>query len=435
MGVANPPADPANVIQALVYTLLDVFDATRDLYNTLRNKERRDYEQSLRSRGYPESRRIDIVDDDKIANDESIVFDKAAVTREFEIGYQDVGNYFAVGDVVSQTALQSQIITLQSVLITTFLYGPGSPEPISHHLSSVLAASRAAGTSSVDILAAQHQRQRALLPPASRSRRLSGSRSAAPVPALPYPVTEAATTSGASTALVKSTRDRSIPRSSGPAKTTILDVGSRPKALRTDTESTSFSGLTSFDNSFDNSSVPGGLYCPYAVDLQRHPDQPLHSTLMSSDEPYCSHCRRILNLSPGKSWEVYKEDEGTRRLFHIQNRFVVKCHRESADGGYCCILCTRAATIDTVCGDVKALVRHVWMDHGVGEFELEEDIQEVADKPTGRRRRDSVISNRPESRRQDSRRSVSLGPGRRNDRRFSREVETYEAWNPSGRSR
>lgn len=430
MGVANPPVDPANVVQALVYTLLDVLDATRDLFNTLRNKERRDYEQSLRARGYPESRRIDIVDDEKIANDESIVFDKAAVTREFEIGYQDIGSQFAIGDVVSQTALQSQIITLQSVLITTFLYGPTSPDPISHHLSSVIAASRAAGTSSVDILAARHQRQRALLPPTPRSRHSPGPRTVAPPAplALPYPVTEEQTISGASTALVRSSRDRSRPRSSGPAKTTILDVGSRPKPLRTDTESTSFSGLTSHNTS----TVPGGLYCPYATDLQRHPDQPLHSTLNHATEPYCPHCRRILNVSSGKSWEIFKDDDGIERRFRILNRFVVKCHRESADGGYCCILCTRAATVDTVCGDVKALVRHVWMDHGAGEFELEEDIEEGVEKFEARRRRDSVVSNRPLSRRQDSRRSVSLGPARR-DRRVSREVETYESWSPSGR--
>lgn len=90
--------DPANVVQSLVYTLLDVFDATRDLYNTLRKKERRDYERSLRSRGYPESRKLEYVDDDEYASDEGIVMDKAAVTRQFDIGFQDIGTPFAVGD-------------------------------------------------------------------------------------------------------------------------------------------------------------------------------------------------------------------------------------------------------------------------------------------------------------------------------------------------
>lgn len=94
----NTRVDPANVVQSLVYTLLDVFDATRDLYNTLKNKERRDYENSLRSRGYPESRRIEFVDEDDFGSDEGIVMDKAAVTRQLEIGLHEVGAPFAVGD-------------------------------------------------------------------------------------------------------------------------------------------------------------------------------------------------------------------------------------------------------------------------------------------------------------------------------------------------
>lgn len=82
-------------MQALVYTLLDVFDASRDLYNTLRNKERRDYEDSLRSKGY--SRRVEYVEDD-FGSDEGIVMDKAAVTRQFDLGRDEVGSTFAVGD-------------------------------------------------------------------------------------------------------------------------------------------------------------------------------------------------------------------------------------------------------------------------------------------------------------------------------------------------
>jgi hypothetical protein len=78
--------------------LLDVFDASRDLYQTLRAKEKRDYEQNLRSRGYPNGRLIDYVDDEDARGDESLVLDKAAVTRQFEIGFQTVGAQFAIGD-------------------------------------------------------------------------------------------------------------------------------------------------------------------------------------------------------------------------------------------------------------------------------------------------------------------------------------------------
>jgi hypothetical protein len=85
-------------MQALVYTLLNVFDATRDLYQTLTIKEQRDYEQNLRAKGYPSSRRIEYVEDDRLGSDGVIAMDRAAVTRQFEIGYQILGTEFAVGD-------------------------------------------------------------------------------------------------------------------------------------------------------------------------------------------------------------------------------------------------------------------------------------------------------------------------------------------------
>lgn len=83
------------------------------------------------------------------------------------------------------------------------------------------------------------------------------------------------------------------------------------------------------------------------------------------------------------------------------------------------MLCSNGASVDTVCGDVKALIRHVWMDHGVGELELEEDVVEVVEKVV-ERRRDSGLGS-------GSRRSVSLGPSRgKSRRRLEREVETLE---------
>ncbi|KAF2691575.1 hypothetical protein K458DRAFT_411304 [Lentithecium fluviatile CBS 122367] len=417
MGIANPTADPANVVQALVYTLLDVFDASRDLYQTLRAKEKRDYQQNLRSRRHSSGRLANYVDDEDAGGDESIVIDKAAVTRRFEIGFQDVGAQYAIGDVITQTALQSQIITLQSVIITTFLYGPTSPDPISHHLSSLVAASRAAGAAAVDALAAQQQRQVAALPPTPRSRRTPSIRGG-DAKALPYPVTSASSTA---TALVKSRHEHEDNDARPyPANTTIY---SRPTVQRSDTESTSFSGPTSYGTE----STPHTLFCLYALDLQRHRSQPLSASITSDPSPYCPYCKRTLSLSPGKSWEVCKDDEGVERYFRIQNRFVVKCHRNSVDGGYSCVLCSRGASVDTVCGDVKALIRHIWMDHDVGELELEEDVFEVVDKTT-ERRRDSVVGSGYGS---GSRRSVSLGPSRGNGRRrYDREVETLEMRSP-----
>ncbi|KAF2007185.1 hypothetical protein P154DRAFT_516963 [Amniculicola lignicola CBS 123094] len=422
MGTAKLHVDPAHVVQSLVSTLLDVFDATRDLYATLRAKEKREYEHNLRSRGYSESRKFEIADEDISDND--LILDKAAVTRTYEDGVQDIGVQFAIGDVVSQTGLQSQIITLQSVLITTFMYGPSSLKPISHHLSNLVAASRVAGTSSVDILAAQHQRQLSIPPPSSRARRSSISTRHSPL----YPATVVPTTHTHSTALVKSRRSTAWPDESAHTNPTTTSLSSRPKPPKTDTESTDFTGLTSYV-----SSTPSTLYCPYALDLQKHPSQLLASAVTSNISPYCPHCRRILHLTPGRSWEIFKDDEGAERCFRVQNRFVVKCHRESADGGYSCILCTRSGTMDTVCGDVKALIQHVWKDHGAGELELEEDVLEIVDnKAVDRRRRDSGLSI-VDSKGGGVRRAMSLGsPSRPRRRRptFEREVKTLEVWSP-----
>lgn len=417
MGVVGATADPANVAQALVHTLLEVFDATRDLHHTLSLKEKREYEQSRRARRYSSGRNIDFIDDeDTRGGSDSLVMDKAAVTRQFEIGFDEFGVQFAIGDVVTQTALQSQIITLQSVIITTFLYGPSSPDPISTHLSKLVAASRSAGTAAVDVLAAQRQRQSLTPQPISRSGTTPVQRTAG-LPSPPYPATIAPASSNMSLALIKSKHEPEVANISPyPSKTTVLD---RPGIPRSDTESTTFSGPTSYGNE----STPQTQYCLYALDLQRYRSQLLSASITSDPSPYCPYCKRTLRLSPGKSWEVVKEDESTERCFRVQNRFVVKCHRNSVDGGYSCVLCSKGSSVDTVCGDVKALIRHVWMDHSVAELKSEEDIIEVIDKLDHRSndyRRDSGLDF-------GSRRSVSLGPSRgKGRRRYDREADTLE---------
>ncbi|KAF1913614.1 hypothetical protein BDU57DRAFT_589254 [Ampelomyces quisqualis] len=413
MGVVTPPVHPANVVQALVYTLLDVFDATRDIYQTLQVKDKRDYEASLRSKGYPTSRRLEYVEDDQLGKAEDLVMDKAAVTRQFEIGFQKVGAQFAIGDVPSHIQLQAQIIALQSVLVKTFLYGPLSSDSISHQLSNVSAASRAAGTSSVDILAALMQRQQAALPPTPRSSHSPVGQSK-PSQAPPYPVTTIGSNS-ASTSLVRY-QQPIRPRSCSSSNTTILDDWrTRPKMDRTDTDTVSMNGPTSYGMK----SAPHDLYCLYAIDLQRHRDQQLASSITSDSVPYCPHCKNILHLSPGKAWELVKRTDGYERVFQVSNRFVVKCHRDGADGQYSCVLCSRHADVDTVCGDVKALIKHIYEDHGVGELKHEEDITEVVELVPYRRRDSGLAHSR-------SRRSASVGHNSRRKSAYEREVDAYE---------
>lgn len=418
MGVISPAVDPTHVVQALVYTLLDVFDATRDLFQTLKVKEKRDYELTLRSKGYPATRRIEYVEDETLGRDEDLVMDKAAVTRQFKIGFQKTGVQFAIGDVQTHVAIQAHIITLQSVLVTTFLYGPTSSNSISHQLANLTAASRAAGTSVVDILAAQLQRQQASLPPTPRS-------SHSPVDhshtskAPPYPITATVTNStSTSTSLVRY-QEPIRPRSGSPVNTTVIDEWrGRPKVDRTDTDTTSLTGPTSYGMK----SAPHELYCLYAIDLQRHRDQQLASSITSDPVPCCPHCKRTMHLSPGKAWEVRKEDAGYERCFQVSNRFVVKCHRDNADGQYTCVLCSQHADVDTVCGDVKALIKHIWEDHSIGELKHEEDITEVVELVD--RRRDSGLGH---STSRSGRRSASLGPSTwRSKSEYDRHADTYE---------
>ncbi|KAF2743646.1 hypothetical protein M011DRAFT_480588 [Sporormia fimetaria CBS 119925] len=349
---------PTNVIQSLVHSLLDVFDAARDLVHTLHNKSRRDLETSLRSNGYPASRKIEYVDEG--AGEESIVLHRAAVKKQFDVGFYDVGAQFAVGDVISQTGLQCQIIELQSIIINTFLYGPTSPDPISHQLSAIVKACRQASSAAIDILRAQRDRQLSVRPPSAW----------AVVPA--HSLTTGSSASTTSTALTPY-----------PTKPTLLPL--RPKSHRSDTETTSLSTAPS---------TPQPLYCPYALDLQTRPSLPLSSTFFPEDgEPYCPACRRILKLEPGHSWEIYKTSPNGKgeRCFRVSNRFLVKCHRGGVDGGYSCVLCSKGNGVETVCGDVRALVRHVWLDHEVRELEGEGDVVEVEVESEKGRRRDSVL--------------------------------------------
>ena len=79
-----------------MYALLEVFDATKDLYEALTNKDKRDHEQQLRSKGYP--RKLEFIDDTGANGTRAILTDKLALLRRYEDGLRDVGPEFAAGD-------------------------------------------------------------------------------------------------------------------------------------------------------------------------------------------------------------------------------------------------------------------------------------------------------------------------------------------------
>ncbi|EUC34709.1 hypothetical protein COCCADRAFT_35644 [Bipolaris zeicola 26-R-13] len=528
MGIANPSVDPANVVQSLVYILSGVFDATRDLYRTLSLKEQREYEQSLRSY----SRRAEYVSDERLGSEEAIMTDKATMVRQFEIGYHAMGTEFAMGDVTAQTELQWQIIALQSVLVSTAIYGPVSSDSAAHQLSNINAASRAAAARSIEILVALQDRQMderpvtprsmhsvtttrssphhapshvashvtshstshapshapshhssyapsvtpsqsiscvrpttvvvapsqapskvpskvpskapskapsqapskvpsqapSKVPSQAPSRAPSKAPSKAPshaasqapsrVLVLPQPPIGANSTT---TVTVKHDEPVHV-RTNSPINTTILDWQSKVEPASSVTESTSTIVP----------SHPGHLYCQYAYDLQRDPTQPLHPTLLTTRDARCPHCAGSLHLSPGKAWEISKWAGDTERTFQVSNRFVVKCHRDGPDAQYCCVICSKYSDSDTVCGDVKALVKHLSDEHEVRELKHEEDIVEVIEQVMVVGKRDSGVgyTGGAASRGSRSRRSASVVSGKGRRRKslgvLEREVDVFD---------
>lgn len=259
---------------------------------------------------------------------------------------------------------------------------------MSHQLSNLRKASRAAGTACVDILVAQEQRQKEIPLATSHSRRTSIAHKS-PARTSLYP-TAISGANSALTALVESHREPSRVRSGSPVNTTVLEWQSQIEPRVADTDTTLLAGSVSRGAKLASSS----LYCLYALDLQRYRDQQLSSCITSDLSPYCPQCKRTLHLSPGKAWELFKDDkDGFSRCFRVSNRFVVKCHQDGANGAYSCVLCSESASVETICGDVKALIKHVWEDHNVSELKREEDITEVIDSIE--RRRDSAMGYNP----------------------------------------
>jgi hypothetical protein len=126
----------------------------------------------------------------------------------------------------------------------------------------------------------------------------------------------------------------------------------------------------------DSSTVSKELFCPYALDLQRHLYHPLAAAFRDGGDGRCPYCRSTLGTRPGKAWEVVLDDDSRgkrRRAFLIGNRFVVKCHREG--GGLACVLCRRFKEHDTVCKEIEELMDHIWREHAVEEVEGDEDIR------------------------------------------------------------
>lgn len=341
------------VVVSLVHTIMDSFGSASGLYRKLKKKEeriedamdelkgrhgmsnrhRRDND-SCSSQGSHTSRRREHRRDQEYdysdSDEESLCSSGPLVRREYDRGYHHIGHRFAVGDIITQNQLQAQIIALQQTIITIFqesaqMYGP-TRNPISHHLAQLLDTARATRSGAIDALSQQYQRMLTAAP-------LS--------PAVPIP--------------------------------TALTIRSRPERSDSrDSAVATISGPTSVITRATH-----GLYCIYALDLQNHTEQPLADNFKDRGDGRCPYCSVIIPTRPGRAWEIVREDEreGVDRTFLVQNRFVVKSHREG--GKFACILCSQGRPVDTVCESVAGLVDHIWKEHFCEEYERDIDIVKV----------------------------------------------------------
>jgi hypothetical protein len=151
---------------------------------------------------------------------------------------------------------------------------------------------------------------------------------------------------------------------------------------------------TSAGHFFDSS---GPLYCRYAERLQET-GAPLDDNFSVEGSCACPQCGTKISIQPGRAWRIDKElvhraggrerehgEQVEERTYYINNRFLVKCHREKA--GFACLLCFRYRDNDTLCETIQRFVNHIWKKHSVAEYEAETDIEtkEVYDARVNRR--------------------------------------------------
>jgi hypothetical protein len=143
----------------------------------------------------------------------------------------------------------------------------------------------------------------------------------------------------------------------------------------------STSGMHMFDAS-------GPLFCKYAIDLQERGGR-LDDNFSKGGSLACPDCGTRIGIQPGRAWRIDKElvhekrasdkfesDFIEERTYFINNRFIIKCHREGA--GFACILCFKYRDSDTLCETAQRFVNHVWKKHSVAEYDVEPDIEERA---------------------------------------------------------
>lgn len=231
--------------------------------------------------------------------------------------------------VLAQNQLQAQIIAMQQAIIS--VYQSGNGEHSRRHLANLVQSAHAARAASKKVLADLFFRMIA----EAETPRIPGA----------FPLSSSSTNE-----LVIRARSKSRSRTKRQDDASILS---------------------------DRSDTLRRLFCPYAIDLQRHLDQPLAHSYLEGGDGRCPYCRTDLHTRPRKAWELVLEDgrRNSGKAFLIGNRFVVKSHRET--GGFACVLCNRFSNHDTVCSEIAELLDHVWKEHKAEELEADKDVRQI----------------------------------------------------------
>lgn len=325
----------------------------------------------------------------------------ALIRREFDDGVERYGQQFAVGDVVTENKLQSQVISLQQTVINVLqdaVYHGRQLDRVD--MAKLVAASNAARNGSIEALREQRQRLLAATEIGGARQPLAIEAPAARPPSDMF--TRAPTMVDAGRYAPTEYSTRGLPAIEPPSRFQPTEYTSRappPPATQMSTRAHPGTELMtrpppsieppSRSSSSTAVEASGPLYCRYSLDLQ-YRKQPLAASFAPGRKCACPACGVRLAAAPDEVYAIakrtsrwvpdgrYEREVVEETEFLVGQRFVVKSH--TPDGEYACILCTKYRDGDVVCPTVDVLVNHIGKAHDIKELDQEPDF-EVRTRP------------------------------------------------------
>ncbi|CAG9955813.1 unnamed protein product [Clonostachys rosea f. rosea IK726] len=313
----------------------------------------------------------------------------ALINREFQIGYDQLGRKFAIGDMATENKLQAQVITLQQTVINVLQDALESGRKLNRaDKAKLIAASDAAREGSLDALRQQRQRL-ALAAPEEMPRQLQ----------LTQGPPSRSSKSSVRSPVQPSIRSPVQPSIRSPVQPSIRSpvqplVGPPAQpSVRSPVSSSRRSSVASSVRSVAPSSVKPSvvesdpLYCWYSLDLQYSQHKPLAINFAPRNDCRCPDCGVRVDVESDDRWVIekrtspppspdgYRERRQGRIEFVANARFVIKCHTHHGD--FACVLCRKHRESDMLCPTADTLIDHVSKEHSISELMKEPDIEAV----------------------------------------------------------